>query len=81
MGTPEQRAACNHDVGRFCKTVKPEERPFAYLDCLQKNQEKLRPAFLKVITGGALIAAAGAYVNGNGHFFNLSIGHQAAALI
>jgi hypothetical protein len=52
MGTPEQRAACSHDVGRYCKSVKPEDGPFAYLDCLQKNQEKLRPACLKVITGG-----------------------------
>jgi hypothetical protein len=52
MGTPEQRAACSHDVGRYCKSVKPEDGPFAYLDCLQKNQQKLRPACLKVITGG-----------------------------
>jgi len=28
MGTPEQRAACGHDVGRFCKSVKPEGRSF-----------------------------------------------------
>jgi hypothetical protein len=52
MGTPEQRAACSHDVGRYCKSVKPEDGPFAYLDCLQKHQEKLRPTCLKVITGG-----------------------------
>ena len=52
MGTPEQRAACSHDVGRYCKTVKPEEGPFAYLACLQKNRDKLRPACLKVIEGG-----------------------------
>jgi hypothetical protein len=52
MGTPEQRTACSHDVGRYCKSVKPEDGPFAYLDCLQKHQEKLRPACLKVITGG-----------------------------
>ena len=52
MGTPEQRAACSHDVGRHCKTVKPEEGPFAYLACLQRNREKLRPACLKVIEGG-----------------------------
>ena len=52
MGTPEQRAACSHDVGRYCKSVKPEDGPFAYLDCLQKHQEKLRPSCLKVITGG-----------------------------
>jgi hypothetical protein len=52
MGTPEQRAACGPDVGRYCKMVKPEEGPFAYLACLQKNREKLRPACLKVIEGG-----------------------------
>ena len=52
MGTPEQRAACSHDVGRYCKMVKPEEGPFAYLACLQRNREKLRPACLKVIEGG-----------------------------
>jgi hypothetical protein len=52
MGTPQQRAACSHDVGRFCKTVKPEDGPFAYLDCLSKNREKLRPACLIVIGGG-----------------------------
>ena len=49
MGTAEQRAACGPDVGRFCKSVKPEEGPFAYLACLQANRTKLRPACLKVI--------------------------------
>jgi hypothetical protein len=52
MGTPEQRRACSHDVGRFCKSVKPEEGPFAYLDCLSKNREKLRAACVRVIDGG-----------------------------
>ena len=52
MGTPEQRAACSHDVGRYCKKVKPEEGPFAYLNCLQANRDKLRRACLKVIEGG-----------------------------
>ena len=52
MGTPEQRAACGPDVGRYCKSVKPEEGPFAYLAGLQKNRDKLRPACLKVIEGG-----------------------------
>ena len=52
MGTPEQRAACGPDVGRFCKKVKPEEGPFAYLNCLQANRDKLRRACLKVIEGG-----------------------------
>ena len=49
MGTPEQRAACGHDVGRFCKSVKPEDGPFAYLFCLQAHREKLRAACLKVL--------------------------------
>jgi len=53
MGTPEQRQACSHDVGRYCKMVKPEEGPFAYLACLQKNREKLRQYVMKyVLTGG-----------------------------
>ena len=49
MGTAEQRAACGPDVGRFCKSVKPEDGPFAYLYCLQANRIKLRTACLKVI--------------------------------
>ena len=53
MGTPEQRAACGPDVRRFCKHVKAEEGPFAYLTCLQEHQDKLRPACVTVITGGA----------------------------
>ena len=53
MGTAEQRAACGPDVRRFCKHVKAEEGPFAYLSCLQANQDKLRPACVTVITGGA----------------------------
>jgi hypothetical protein len=52
MGTPEQRAACGPDVGRYCKSVKPDEGPFAYLACLQQNREKLRPECVKVISGG-----------------------------
>jgi hypothetical protein len=52
MGTPQQRAACSHDVGRFCKSVRPEEGPFAYLACLQQNRDKLRPACQRVIEGG-----------------------------
>ena len=51
MGTPEQRAACGPDVGRYCKSVKTEDGPFAYLSCLQANRTKLRPACLKVIEG------------------------------
>ena len=49
MGTPEQRAACGHDVGRFCKSVKPEDGPFSYLSCLQDHRTKLRAACLQVL--------------------------------
>ena len=52
MGTAEQRAACAHDVARFCKSVKPDDGPYGYLYCLQANREKLRPACVKVIEGG-----------------------------
>jgi len=53
MGTPEQRAACGPDVRRFCPHVKPEEGPFAYLNCLQAHREKLRPVCVRVIDGGS----------------------------
>lgn len=49
MGTPEQRAACGPDVNRFCKSVKPEDGPFAYLSCLQDHRAKLHAACLKVL--------------------------------
>lgn len=52
MGTAEQRAACGPDVGRFCKSVKPEDGPYGYFTCLQANRAKLRPACLKVIEPG-----------------------------
>jgi hypothetical protein len=49
MGTPEQRAACGPDVNRFCKSVKPDDGPFAYLACLQEHRAKLHAACLKVL--------------------------------
>ena len=49
MGTPEQRSACGPDVGRYCKKVKPDEGPFAFLACLKENREKLRPACRAVL--------------------------------
>lgn len=52
MGTPQQRAACRPDVRRFCRSVKPQDGPYAYLDCLQQHRNKLRPACLRVIGGG-----------------------------
>ena len=51
MGIPEQRSACGPDVGRFCKKVKPDEGPFAYLACLKTNRDKLRPACRAVLEG------------------------------
>jgi hypothetical protein len=53
MGTPQQRAACAPDVRRFCKSVKSEDGPYAYLYCLQEHREKLHPACAKVISGDA----------------------------
>ena len=45
MGTPQQRAACAPDVRKFCKSVKPEDGPFAYLSCLQEHRTSCtRPA-------------------------------------
>src|SRR5512141_153731 len=49
MGTPEQRQACGPDVRRFCKSLKSDDGPFAYLACLQEHREKLRAACLKVL--------------------------------
>ena len=49
MGTPEQRAACGPDVRRFCKSVKADDGPFAYLSCLQAHRKKLHIACLKVL--------------------------------
>jgi hypothetical protein len=49
MGTPEQRAACGSDVSRFCKSVKPDDGPFAYLSCLQEHRAKLHAVCLKVL--------------------------------
>ena len=49
MGTTEQRAACGPDVGRYCKSVKPEEGAFGYLACLKTNRDKLRGACRAVL--------------------------------
>jgi hypothetical protein len=52
MGTPEQRAACAPDVRRFCHKLKPDDGPFAYLNCLQEHREKLHTSCVRVIDGG-----------------------------
>jgi hypothetical protein len=51
MGTKEQRQACGADVGRYCKKVKPEDGPMAYLACLQTNRDKLHPACKAMLAG------------------------------
>jgi hypothetical protein len=48
-GTPEQRAACGSDVGRFCKSVKPDEGTLGYLTCLTENRDKLTPTCRSVL--------------------------------
>jgi hypothetical protein len=40
-GTPEQRAACGHDVHKFCRKLKETDGAFAYLQCLQSNRDSL----------------------------------------
>ena len=49
MGTPEQRQACGPDVRRYCKSIKPDDGPFAYLGCLQEHRKKLHVACVKVL--------------------------------
>ena len=49
LGTPEQRAACGTDVGRFCKSVKPEDGSLGYLTCLTENKEKISDRCRKVL--------------------------------
>ena len=40
-GTPEQRAACGHDVRKFCRKLKEADGAFAYLQCLESNRDSL----------------------------------------
>lgn len=40
-GTPDQRAACGHDVRKFCHKLKEADGAFAYLQCLQSNRDSL----------------------------------------
>ena len=48
-GTPEQRAACGPDVGKFCKSVKSAEGTAGYVACLVENHEKLSEACRNVL--------------------------------
>lgn len=40
-GTPEQRAACGPDVGKFCKSIKSSDGTAGYVSCLVENYDKL----------------------------------------
>jgi hypothetical protein len=51
MGTPQQRQACGTDVGRFCRKIKPEDGPMAYLGCLQEHRRKLSNACRSMLAG------------------------------
>ena len=46
-GTPEERAACNHDSVKFCRDDIPDT--FAVLSCLQDHRKKLRKACRRVL--------------------------------
>jgi hypothetical protein len=48
-GSPEQRAACGPDVGKFCKTVKASEGAAAYISCLVENYDKLSAACRNIL--------------------------------
>jgi hypothetical protein len=47
QGTPQQRAACRADVGKFCKGK--GEDPGVLYDCLKDNKDKISDKCRKVI--------------------------------
>jgi Cysteine rich repeat len=47
QGTPQQRAACRADVGKFCKGK--GEDPGVLLTCLEDNKDKISEKCRKVI--------------------------------
>jgi len=47
-GTPEDRAACEPDVKRFCKAAIPDN--MKVLSCLQANRQKISKACQGVLT-------------------------------
>jgi hypothetical protein len=47
-GTPEDRAACEPDVQRFCKAAIPDT--FRVLNCLQANRRQISNACQAVLT-------------------------------
>jgi hypothetical protein len=46
-GTPEDRAACEPDAKRYCKSLMPDE--LRVLGCLQDNRKRISPACQKVL--------------------------------
>jgi hypothetical protein len=50
-GTPEQRAACGHDVHKFCRKLKETDGAFAYLQCLESNRDSLSTSCSTMLKG------------------------------
>jgi hypothetical protein len=50
-GTPEQRAACGHDVHKFCRKLKETDGAFAYLQCLESNRDSLSTSCSAMLKG------------------------------
>ena len=49
-GTPEEQAACRHDVRKYCHMLKEGDGDDAYLHCLQAHRDHLSAACKKVLT-------------------------------
>jgi hypothetical protein len=49
QGTPQQRAACRGDVGRFCKGMNDTN---AIHGCLQSNRSRISARCRQVLDGG-----------------------------
>jgi len=47
-GTPEDRAACESDVRRYCQSAIPDN--LRVLGCLQTNRQRISPACRGVLT-------------------------------
>jgi hypothetical protein len=51
MGTPEQRAACRHDVRKFCSKLALGSPDRAYQDCLEMNRDKVSAKCQRALAG------------------------------
>ena len=49
-GTPEEQAACRHDVRRFCDKLPANSDDSLYLQCLEINRSNLSAKCLAVLT-------------------------------